>query len=400
MKKTDKQEIKAAIVVVLTFAAIAFLKVFLMLHSEKTNSLLCILLDMNTGTVFSIVAFWTVILFWSVTHSPKTMFSDIRKALHDGTVRILLLGGAALLLIPQLFWNTARFGAIEINGKKPLKAQYNWYLLCDACSGKTETLTLDADAFRLEPHSWKSGGDRFGRSRSRTAAYACYKENSVYLYQSALSSYIAACQKYQKQLEIVYYKNSGIIQTINGILLYDERTFLDSADTMILEEKRKQEEQEAAEKAIEEEEKAKSLALFSAFFESEGKNYEEIVKQLEKDGIENTYKTVYISTHYYETGEIAMFDNPHKTVYVVRDQETEDMLIVPPIPGGSTLTEITQILDDAGIPWEYHCMGSISEKDKNRDHSKDTLNTYSRSPGTPVPKGYVFWFSVRHAGEE
>lgn len=197
----------------------------------------------------------------------------------------------------------------------------------------------------------------------------------------------------------MYYKSSGIIQTVDGIRLYDEPTFLHSTDTLKLEEERKQAEQEAAEKAIKEEAEAKSLALSSAFFQSEGKNYGEIVDQLEKDSIENTYKTVYISTRYFETGEIAMFDNPRKTVYVVRDNEAEDMLIVPPIPPDSTLAEITQILDDAGIPWEYDCMGSYTEQDRNRNHSGDILNTYSRSPGTPVPKDYVFWFSVRHAGK-
>ena len=399
MKKTDKQDVKAAVVVVLTFTALIFLKMGLMMLGEKTNSPLCILLDMNTGTVFTIVAFWTVILLWAVTDSAKTFFSDLRESFRDSTVRILLFGGALLLLLPLLFRNNGRFGAIKINGKKPLKAQYNWYLLCDAVSGETETLTLDAAAFKLEKHRWSSSG-RFGRSTRHTAAYACCKENSVYLYQSALNSYLSACQAYQKPLEIVYYKNSGIIQTVNGIGLYDDRTFLHSADKMRLEEKQKQEEQEAAEKAIEEEAEAKSLALFRAFFESEGKNYEEIVKQLEKDGIENTCKTVYISTQYYAVGEIAMYDNMQRTVYVVRDNEDEDMLLIPPLPEDGTLTEITQILDDAGIPWEYHCMGSISEKDKKRDHSKDLLNTYSRCPGTPVPKGYVFWFSVRHAGEE
>lgn len=192
MKKMDKQEAKAAVAIVLTFAALVFLKIFLMKHSEKTNSLLSILLDMNTGTVFGFVMFWTVALFWSVTFSVKTFFSDLREACRDRTVRRLLLGGLVLLLIPQLFWNTDRFGAIEVNGKKPLKMQYNWYLLCDACSGKTETLTLDASAFRLEKHNWSSGGGRYSRPRRHTAVYACCNGNRVYLYNSALSSYLAA----------------------------------------------------------------------------------------------------------------------------------------------------------------------------------------------------------------
>lgn len=74
MKKPDKQDVKAAVVVVLTFTALIILKTGLMTLGKKTNSPLCILLDMNTGTVFTIVAFWTVILLWAVTDSAKTFF--------------------------------------------------------------------------------------------------------------------------------------------------------------------------------------------------------------------------------------------------------------------------------------------------------------------------------------
>ena len=278
--------------------------------------------------------------------------------------------------------------------QKAAQIQYNCYLICDAISGETESLTLDADKFRLNYHSYSNGSGRYGRSHVHTAVYAGYGENNVYLYNNALRSYITACNTYKKQIKVVYYKNSGIIQTIDGIPIYDEQAFLHSVDAIESEEKQKQE----AEKAIEEEAETQRLALFSAFFESEGKNYEDIVKQLEKEGIENTYKTVYISTHYYDIGEIALFDNMRETIYVVRDNEEEDMLIIPPLPLDGTVTEITKILDDAGIQWEYDCMGSYADQETNLDHSNDILNTYSRSPGTPVTKDFVFRFTVRHIG--
>ena len=85
-------------------------------------------------------------------------------------------------------------------------------------------------------------------------------------------------------------------------------------------------------------------------------------------------------------------------IYVVRDNDAEDMVEIPPLPMNGTFAEITKILDDAGILWTFHCMGSYTEEDINRDHSKDILNTVHCLPGTPIPKDYVFWFSVHHVG--
>ena len=392
MKKPTKQEISAAILFFFTFFGMIFLKIGLMYLAEKTNSLLWILLDMNTGSAAALVFFWSVILIWSVCDSVKDFFTTLRQAIHTKFFRYFLLGALILLFIPQLFPFSDRFGNIRINGKKPIRLQYNCALLCDAVSGETTTLTLDADQFAVEPHTY-SHGSRFGSSHS-TSFFACFAQNSVYLYsnETDVQLYLKACQKYQKQLEIVYNKNSCILRSINGIPLSEPAAFINSTKAMHLEDAKKQEEQRAAEEA----ENEKELARFRAFEHSEGKNYQDILSLLEKDGVENTYETIYISTQYYEIGEIAMFDLPRHRVYVVRDHESEDMVIIPQLPPDGTLTEVTQILDDAGIKWTFDCMG-CPPNSKDADHSNDTLNTVSRSAGTPIPKDYVFWFSVMHA---
>ena len=121
MKKYIKDEAKSAIAILLAFVVIALLKAFLFIHCEKTNAPLYILLDMNLGTVFIFVMFWALILLWSSINSIKTIFYDLRESLHNSTIKIMMIIGLVLLLIPQFLWNTNKFAEIKINGKKPLK---------------------------------------------------------------------------------------------------------------------------------------------------------------------------------------------------------------------------------------------------------------------------------------
>ena len=72
------------------------------------------------------------------------------------------------------------------------------------------------------------------------------------------------------------------------------------------------------------------------------------------------------------------------------------MIEIPSLPYKGTFTEVTQILDKYGIIWTFDCISNTHSITEGLDHSKDILNTVHCSPGTPVPKDYVFWFSVNH----
>jgi len=387
MKKKTKPEKNLVCVLSLPLVTILFLKILLIILCEITNSPLIILLDMNTPLILlTLVYLCAVFLIIRYDGSMKNTVREFLSDICDGIRKYLcklrkhffkyfgkLIYYSIILLV--LFLQN-KFTPIEINGKHPFLLQYNYALLCDAISGKTDTMTLDATDFSFLHCSFNSIKKR-GR-RSSTLSYACFAGNKVYLYENTISNYIDICQKSHKQLEIEYYKNSRIIKTIDGIRLYDKRTFDQSADDLKL--------------------------ICNSFLYSEGKNYEEIVQQLKTRGLENPYNIVYISTEYYGIGEIAMCDIPRNKIYVVRGNEKEDMLRVPDLPRRSTLAEITQILDNAGIAWSCSCCGNdtydcfgIGDKEKILDHSKDTLR-FSLYPaaGTPIPKDYVLDFSVDH----
>lgn len=393
MRKLKKDELKALPAIVLSFSVPALVKVLAARLAFKTNSLLCILLDMNTGTIFFTVMVCLLILFWSVSDSVRSLFRDLRAALHMPSFKILLGICLLLLAVPQFLLFTGRFAEVQINGRHPLRMQYNYALLRDVFSGETEMLTTDAKHVKISSHGYSVGGGKYHNSLPRISNYLCFSEKSVYLYSTALSPYLAACQKYDKQIEIVYHKHSGVVETVDGMRIYDENAFRNSADAM----EQKAAEEQAAQEQAEKEAEEKHLEVFRAFFQSEGENYEEIVRSLAERGLENTYDTIYISTKYFEPGEIALFDNTQNVIYVCRDNDGEDMIKVPPLPLYSPLTEITKILDDAGIKWTYYCFGCKGEQE-DFDHSKCILKTVHCSPGTPIPKDYVFWFSVQHVG--
>jgi len=74
------------------------------------------------------------------------------------------------------------------------------------------------------------------------------------------------------------------------------------------------------------------------------------------------------------------------------------MIEIPSLPHNGTFTEVTKILDENGIKWTFDCFGNHGQKQDESDHSHDILKTIHSSPGTPIPKDYVFWFSVDHVG--
>ncbi len=393
MKKLKKDTFKTLFAFVLTISVPALVKLLAARLSLKTNSLLCILLDMNTGTVFLTAMLCMIILFRNVSDLVRSFFHNLRAAFHMRAFKILL--GICLLLVavPQFFPFSNRFSELQINGRHPFRMQYNFALLRDAFSGETEVLTTDAKYVTILSDRYSFHRENYYNPVPRLSHYLCFGENRIYLYSNALQPYLSVCQQNDKQIEIVYHKHSGVVETVDGIRICDSSALLNSTHAILQKAAEEQAAQEQAEKEAEEE----HLEVFSAFFQSEGENYEEIVRSLTERGLENTYDTIYISTQYFEPGEIALFDNTQNVIYVCRDNDGEDMVKVPPLPLYGSLTEITKILDDAGIKWTYHCFGCRGNQE-DYDHSNCILHTVHCSPGTPIPKDYVFWFSLQHVG--
>lgn len=390
MKKETKFEIALILSIAVSFILSFYLKELLTNSCIKTNSPLLILLDTILNYAVLIVISFVIPLILLNFKSLKKLIDFIKDLFFISNKSLIIIG---LILLASCFLPVnKKYEEVKINGKRPLKIQYAYYLLCDAIENKTETITIDSEKFSLDKHSYSTRGGRGSRTRYHRFYCASFEDYTMYLYENVLTDYIDTCRKYEMDIEIEYYKNSGNIKSIDGISLYDESGF----DNAMYKIEREIREKENLEKQIKEKEEQKRLAAFSAFFEAEGENYEQIVKSLEAEGIENPYETVYISTKYFEIGSIAFFHNMGNKIYVVRDNDNEDMHEIPPIPDDATFTEITRILDDAGIKWTFDCFSDTFADTDELDHSNDILHTVHCSPGTPVPKDYVFWFSVKH----
>lgn len=392
MKKETKFEIALILSVAVSFILSFYLKELLTNSCIKTNSPLLILLDtiLNYG-VLNVISFVIPLILLNIK-SLKKQIDIVKDLLSSSFVKKSLIIISLILLASCFLPVNKKYREVKINGKRPLKIQYAYYLLCDAIGNETDTITIDSEKFSLDKHSYSTRGGRGSRTRYHRFYCASFEDYTMYLYENVLTDYIDTCQKYEMDIEIEYYKNSGNIKFIDGISLYDESGF----DNAMYKIEREIREKENLEKQIKEKEEKKRLTAFSAFFEAEGENYEQIVKSLEAEGIENPYETVYISTKYFEIGSIAFFHNMGNKIYVVRDNDKEDMHEIPPIPDDATFMEITRILDDAGIKWTFDCMSFLHSNTDGLNHSDDILYTVNRSPGTPVPKDYVFWFSVYH----
>ncbi len=353
MKKETKFEIALILSVAVSFILSFYLKELLTNSCVKTNSPLLILLDaLLNYAVLIIISFVIPLILLNIKSLKKLI--DFIKDLFSISKKLLII--ISLILLASCFLPVnKKYEEVKINGKRPLKIQYAYYLLCDAIGNKTDTITIDSEKFSLDKHSYSTRSGRGSKTRYYRFYCASFEDYTVYLYENVLTDYIDTCRKYEMDIEIEYYKNSGNIKSIDGISLYDESGF-DKAMYKIENEIR---EKESLEKQIKEKEEQERLAAFSAFFESEGENYEQIVKSLEAEGIENPYETVYISTKYFEIGSIAFFHNMGNKIYVVRDNDNEDMHEIPPIPADATFTEITRILDDAGIKWTFDKVADI-----------------------------------------
>ena len=391
-KKLTKKEAGIAVISVFVAIGMVLFKEWLAGLCAKTNSPLIIFLDIHLSAWVLCIAFFVIFFILCNFNGVSSFLKDLKEDIDNPFYRVVFVILLIIIMLPNFFHMSNAYGGIKIDSKEPLKVKYSYCLYCDWIKKETDSVVLAPDEVRLDTHQYTVSSGRGGRSHVYTAHYISFKGFSVYLYEIPAENYIRTCQKYERDMRIVYYKNSGIIKTIDGIKLYDEAGFDDAISRIESEEA----EVQAQEEQVKKEEKDKELALFSAFFNSEGDNYEDIVRELEREGIENTYDVEYISTKYFDIGEVAFFDNGQDVVYVVRDNDGEDMVKIPPLPLDGTLPEITKILDENGIKWTYDCFGSIDLDQENLDHSKDTLNTVHCSPGTPIPKDYVFWFSVTH----
>ena len=327
----------------------------------------------------------------SVRNGKLMLTEDGRGALRFGIGFILAIA-AVIIVINGFFPVAGKYRVCEIDGKKPGKFQYMTAVLKDGIGGQTKTVTFDAENVNAGRTTYSI---RAGRgSREGHTDYISFHNDGVSFctvqLRVAAVNYVRFAKKYKDAFTIEYYVHSGIIKTIDGMGVFDEDA-LDAARGSLEE----QYEQRIAEEAalaeeIREEENRQWSVKFSTLMEGCGRQFDELVATIEAQDVVFDFPVHYISTEQFDVGCLAFYDNSAKEVYVVADQNGEDMVEVPALRNNMTLPEICKTLDDAGIKYTYSAMSTDGKAEE-----KQTLNTCHCSPGTWIPKDYIFWFSVR-----
>ena len=381
-KMTAKDVFKGLLV----FAIVGFLRYGLYELSVKTNSPLVIMFDIINYSGFASVCQIYILAF---LFNFKTWNIELR--IKPCIILAAIIIGISLLL--SLFHMSDRYGNIEVDNEKPSRLQYCCLLFSDAVNKNTVSVKMNSEDLGMKVHFYSPPSR--GGGRDYNVSYFSFEGYSTLLYEDTAEEYVRACRKIGKDIEIEYYEKSGIIKTIDGIDLYDEERF----DKAIYDIEKVAARMQNTEEMIKDLKDEKSRILFRVFFKSEGQDYKGLMADLKWLNVDYTYSTVYISTKYFETGQVAFFDNIDHVVYVVRDNDAEEMKVVPSLPHNGTLPEITKIFDENGIKWTFDCFGSFGKDKEDLDHSHDTLKTIQCSPGTPIPEDYVLWFSVDHVSE-
>ena len=181
MKKQTKYREGVIILTIVMLAAVFGFKLLLAKCCIKTNSPFLILIDMSTNGFFFGIIFLIMIAVLCIPDSRKTMRSDLLEAIKSPLCKKILTIILIFLVVIQALPYTERFDKLRINGKKPLRLQYNYALIRDALDRETETVKINGKNFRIGDDDFYSITVRqHGPSRRLKADFAYYSKNSVY----------------------------------------------------------------------------------------------------------------------------------------------------------------------------------------------------------------------------
>ncbi len=302
-----------------------------------------------------------------------------------GILRLFLLIAGVWILILNLFPVSKRYEDVLIDGKRPSKLSYKVHILQDAISGETKVETLPVDKVTAIRSGYRIRGGRHSSSRRVDTYYIGFEteENEKFAsYESGvLWKYVTWMKEHTDTIQIEYYVHSGMIKKIDGVDKKDIDALSDRI-AEVEEELKLRAEQEELQKRQEEQKAGRRYQIMS---QSVGKTLEEVTRELEAEDIPFIHNVKYISSQMYECNTIAFSDN--EAVYVVKDNQKEDMIQVPKMKRGMTKDEVIATLTEAGFTYEYDTFSCSM-------HKSGELHTCHFGGGEWAPKGYKVWFSI------
>lgn len=298
------------------------------------------------------------------------------KAKKKNILKITLIGFILATLfvgIFDIFNMPTNYEEIKVKGNAVSMLNYKYAILKDMIQGKTTIIvTQNVSCY-----------SNYIKYFSEEKQYVyCSKENSQ------LVQIANELLKYEKQLQIEYYNNTGIIKSIDGIEKSNYKVLSEKVKILINkqteEEMAKIQEQEKENKEKRELNKIKNDIMTNAI----GQPIEKIEQQLKENSFSD-YSIKYISSKLYNTGIVAFVEKKKSpyTYYVVKDNNKEDFVKMPKLAFGMTKDEIIEKLQENGLNYEYDTCNW-------GDHESGTLHTCGYAAGTLLPKGTIVWFSI------
>lgn len=408
-KKNRAMELKNVAGFVLIYGLIYGITYGIEVLYMRTDSIWWYFLYLNlkdsVGDVLGIIAWFFLITYTSpnkkeVFTAPDGTQKEMlyRQSRDFRTMKKIYLGvilaAAGYLVVFHFFPLSRRFSVCEINGQPTSRYRYKAAVLADALDDITQVAEIPADQIVTAQMSYSYPGYR-GRSRTNYAELIAYQvedtKYSTWLADSITRQYVHCIEGIEGSVRIEYYPRSGFVKTIDGFSPYDYdglQANLSERQEAYQKEKRAE---EAAQRAREQEEERRWSFTYDTMMNSVGKQISDIEQKFQRKNVPFEINLEYISTQYFEVGEVAYFDLPERTAYVVKDQNAEEMIAVPYISSNMTLPEVKEVLDAAGITYTWDDM-IVTE---GKPDEEKRLHTYHCSPGTLIPtKNYVYWFSV------
>lgn len=378
-KVSKLQTLKWLLLMFFLFLIIAQIQVFLENTYWETNNLLFCWLSTWFNDSLFLAFFWFGLALFIGIGIKKDLprFSLCKFMGIIGMIAVIIVA------VSSLFPVSERYYGVEIAGEMPSKWSYKNAIFCDLVEKDTVSVAIASTEL-------KTSGHRYGyKARSSASGhYACYidyvgadgKEYGSYE-SEWITNYVGLIKEQAESINIEYYLHSGVIKSIDGIEKNNTESLLEHLEFLKAERQRNQELAEEAER----QHKLLVAQGYSIVQNSVGTDFADVLKGFEELGLPFTYQIHYISSQMYEINTVAFRDN--ENVYVVKDNEKEDMVRTPAVAHGMTRETVIHLLTECGLSydvWDIDC----------DLHTSGTLHGFQFPAGTWVPRGYEVGFTV------
>lgn len=240
MKKSFLVRFKLAAALMILMGAFALLTYGLNELYKQTLSPWSFLLYFSVMEITSWpLAIWAFFLMMSFPEKEKRRNPDWRQERREDLSKYYLIGLFATvvyLVIACLFPVSKRFGVIRVNDQRPSRIAYMMAVAKDGSSGVTRKVTISGENMIADSRDYSyrirrksvTNQTYFLAFQDEEASFQSFLANSmVMVYYERMermfrnNNVIKTERVFEKEYEIEYYPNSGLIKSLDGCSPYD-----------------------------------------------------------------------------------------------------------------------------------------------------------------------------------